>query len=217
MGNALISRRGGGYSTVKFENYGNNLTLSKSYAPDLSYARSRMGATTVGDYALFAGGNITNSSTFYSTVDTYTSSLTKSTATSLSRARSELAATTVAGWALFGGGYSSGPTYHSTVDVYNNVLTRTTASSLPYSMFDVNATTVGDYALFGGGVPKNSSEDSSYVTAYKRPSTTLYVYNDSKYKFQNMDSEQTYSSTMGTISIPCPATGYIKFKNTTIS
>lgn len=32
-----------------------------------------------------------------------------------------------------------------------------------------------------------------------------------------MGSEKTYNSTIGTISVPTPATGYIKFKNATIS
>ena len=44
----------------------------------------------------------------------------------------------------------------------------------------------------------------------------LILYKNSKYKFQNMVEEETVTADMETISIPTPATGYIKFKNTTI-
>ena len=68
MGNAIISRRGGGYATVKFEKYGNYTLPTKSTATALSQGRSNLAATTVGSYALFGGGY---SSHYFSTVDTY--------------------------------------------------------------------------------------------------------------------------------------------------
>ena len=56
MKNAIISRRGGGYVTVKFENYSPNVIPSGSTATALNVGRSIPGATTVKNYALFKEG-----------------------------------------------------------------------------------------------------------------------------------------------------------------
>jgi hypothetical protein len=87
----------------------------------LSVARLDLSATTVGNYALFGGGDSTN---YFSVVDAYNLSLTRSTPTSLSEGKSRSAATSVGNYALFGGGknyydYS----YHvsATVDAYTIV------------------------------------------------------------------------------------------------
>lgn len=137
-------------------------------------------------------------------------------ATDLSRGRCRLAATTVGSYALFGGGesYSSGSyNYHSTVDAYNSSLTRSTAPDLSEARCYLAATRVGEYALFGGG---QGNSHSSTVDAYDF-NIDFMVYKNSKYKFQNMAEEVTVTEDMKTISIPTPATGYIKFQNTTIS
>ena len=117
-------------------------------APQLSAARNRISATTVGNYALFGGGWGSGNAKF-STVDAYNTSLTRTTPTALSVARSHLAATTVGNYALFGGGYGSDPL--STVDAYDTSLTRTTPTALRVAREFLAATTVGNYALFGGG------------------------------------------------------------------
>ena len=127
------------------------------------------------------------------------------------------ATSTVGNYAFFGGG-SSSSTYSSTVNAYSRSLTRSVLTSLSEPKYRLTATTVGNYALFGGG----SSSGSYYCSTldyyrYSENNKTVYLYKGAKYKFQNMDSEQIYSSTMGSISIPTPATGYIKIKNTTIS
>ena len=170
--------------------------------------------STVGNYALFGGGS--SSGSYYSTVDTYNSSLTRSTTTSLSEARCFLNATTVENYALFGGGYY-GSNCCSTVDAYNSSLTRSTIIDLSVARRSLAATTVGDYALFGGGYDGSSYCSTLDYYRYSGNNKTVYLYKGAKYKFQNMDSEQIYSSTMGSISIPTPAIGYIKIKNTTIS
>ena len=113
MGSAIMSKRGGGYATVKFENYNDDVLIERdlesSFTSYLSNPKESLAATTVGDYAIFAGGY--GNSTYYPTVDAYTSSLTKSAATSLSTGRSALAATTVSDYALFGGGNISSSPY----------------------------------------------------------------------------------------------------------
>ena len=81
-------------------------------ATPLSSARYNLAATSIGDYALFGGGN---DSSYSSVVDAYNSSLVRSTPTPLSSARGYLAATSIGDYALFGGGYSSSS---SVVDVY---------------------------------------------------------------------------------------------------
>ena len=83
-------------------------------ATSLSQARNGLASTTVGDYALFGGGNYNRNSV--KTVDAYNTSLTRSTPTSLNFKRFNLASTTVGNYALFGGGIQSSQI--STVDVY---------------------------------------------------------------------------------------------------
>ena len=105
-----------------------------------------MGATTVGDYAVIAGGYITSSEVTLSTVEAYNKSLTKTIATSLSSARYGIGATSVGDYALFAGGI-----LNSTVDAYNKSLTRSTPTALSSGRSYPAATTIGNYALFGGG------------------------------------------------------------------
>ena len=138
MGNALISRRGGGYATVKFDNYA-PLLPTQSTPTALSQARERLAATTVGSYALFGGGY--NGSSYYSTVDAYNNSLTRSTPTALSQARGNLAATTVGSYALFGGGIDGGAV--STVDAYKNAsLTFTVFNGSKYKFQNMSSETM---------------------------------------------------------------------------
>lgn len=143
----------------------------------LSVARSGLAATTVGNYALFAGGSVgywgtsDASATGFVTVDAYSTNLTKTTAPSMGVKRSGLTATTVGNYALFAGGqYNSGSStyYNYTVDVYDNTLTKMSSLSLGYTSVDtstspptsyhhvcagtgMSSTTVADVALFSRG------------------------------------------------------------------
>ena len=79
--------------------YGNATALSNKV--------SFLAATTVGNYALFAGGrkpSTTVNHTASKTVDAYDTLLTRTSATSLTNDRFNLAATTVGNYALFAGG-----------------------------------------------------------------------------------------------------------------
>ena len=127
-------------------------------ATPLSEHRYLLAATTVGDYALFGGGDALNGAT--STVDAYNSSLVHSTPTGLSEARFKLAATAVGGYALFGGGG-----YKEAVDAYNSSLVHSTPTGLSKARYSLYAAAVGDYALFGGGVhtPAVDAYNSSLV------------------------------------------------------
>ena len=73
-----------------------------------------MNATTIGNYALFAGGYTTKA---IDTVDAYDISLTRSTPTALSNPRYSTSAVTVGNYALFAcGSATSGVS--TVVDVY---------------------------------------------------------------------------------------------------
>ena len=127
----------------------------------LSVARQDIGATTVGNYALFAGGVIYDGSSGLAanTVDAYNTSLTRSVPTAL-RVASSSVATTVGNYALFTDnteGY---------VDAYNTSLTRSAPTALSVARFGIGATTVGNYALFAGGVTIDTFNPLTRVDAY---------------------------------------------------
>ena len=208
------------YSTV--DAYTDQLTKVEVSA--LSQARSYLAATTVGKYALFAGGvcyfDGNTGDTYFATVDVYDENLTKSTPINLSAAREKISATSVGNYGLFAGGDSRDQSSfmdksYNTVDVIDKNLVRKTTAVLGQANSALSSTKIGPYALFGGG----SFNDSDVIDVYSIAEETLSItaYKGSKYKFQNMAEEETVTADMETISIPTPATGYIKFKNTTIS
>ena len=245
--------------------------LARSALSELSQARNRFAATTVGNYALFGGGSPEMSNFGYSTVDAYTDGLVKVTVSDLSQARCCLAVTTVGDYVLFGGGVCEGTSgdevYFSTVDAYDKNLTRSTPTELSVARSQLTATTVGNYALFAGGKCRNADtsmikncsnvdsinknlvrssakdldsgdyslsstslesyalfagrvlSDSDIVEIYSiaEKSLEMSLFKGTKYKFQNMSDEITVTEDFSTVSIPSPATGYVKFNSTTIS
>lgn len=142
-------------STSKVDAYDKSLTLINPTA--MSIGVYYYGATSVGDYALFGGGESTWGSTStgiaYSavtnSVDAYDKSLTKRTPTQLSVSRCGLTATKVGGYALFGGGDNSEFKDLDVVDAYNKNLTRTIPTPLS-SARAVTAINIGSFAMFGG-------------------------------------------------------------------
>jgi hypothetical protein len=120
MGEAIIARRGGsGEVIVEFDNFiPSNISseLIHSAPTALSVARYSLAGASVGNYALFTGGEY-GSDSYSSTVDAYNASLTRSTPTALSVARSGIAGASVGNHALFAGGYD-GSDYYNTVNAY---------------------------------------------------------------------------------------------------
>ena len=145
----------------------------------LSVARSELAATTIGDYALFGGGQ--NYSSYYSTVDAYNASLVRSTPTALSVAKYTLGATPVGNYALFAGGQTKSSSISATVDTYNKSLTKSTATDLRVGRNNISATTIGNYALFAGG---SSTTGYAYVDAYDSSLTRTSPTNLSESKTQ---------------------------------
>lgn len=163
-------------------------SLTKSSAPNLPTARYNLSAASVGDYALFAGGQKDSASKNYwlgyGVVDAYDRSLTLTTASALTTSRYSMAAVTLGEHALFAGGLDKectasnmfGSTYRSLyygyVDAYDASLTRTSPQGLSVSRSNLAAAVVGDYALFAGG------EDGSMrttVDVYDRSLTRTTV------------------------------------------
>jgi hypothetical protein len=217
MAEAIIARRGGGGGgsgevIVEFDNFiPSNIDLSdgeliRSTPTALSVARNLLAGASVGNYALFAGGD---SGSYRNTVDAYDTSLTRSTPTALSVERYRLAGASVGNYALFAGGQSGSSSYSDAVDAYNASLTRSTPTALSAARYDLAGASAGDYALFAGGY--DGSNYYNIVDAYTPPVPVarLYMPIGTKYKFG--ESEQT--ATTNEITVPVPITGYIKFKN----
>ena len=162
---------GGGYAgsySAVVDAYDTSLTRSTPTA--LSQARTRLAATSIGNYALFGGGSGPSA-----VVDAYDTSLTRTTPTELSQARSNLAATNIGNYALFGGG-QTGPFSGNSdvVDAYDTSLTRSTPTGLSRAMSGLVATTIAPtggpspqsgYALFGevGGSAVVDAYDTSLI------------------------------------------------------
>lgn len=206
----------GGYvgnSTVKTVDAYNKV-LSRSTAPELNSYTANVAAIALSNYALLALAGL-NDQSAKSTVDIYNSSLIKSNSIELSLARTEIGATATKDYALFAGGRGTNNGSKSTVDVYNIDLLRSNPEELFKDKFRIAATTVGEYALFGGGGSTSGDYYSTIVDVYYG-NLELTLYKNSRYKFQNMTEEKTVDSSFESILVPTPATGYIKFKNTTI-
>ncbi len=130
--------------------YDRNLTKASFYA--LSQARYNLAGASIGNYALFGGGQ--NSDGVSSTVDAYSSDLTRTTPTPLQMPRRSLAAASNGTYAIFGGGVGEGSLGH--VTAYNASLTRSTPTSLSESRYNLSAVRAGNYVLFCGGSDKNT-------------------------------------------------------------
>ena len=169
FGGGGTAKNAGSYNTLHVRADAYDSSLTWIFPPELTAARFKLAATTVGNYALFAGGE--DNSNTHVRVDAYDSSLTRTIPAELSVARHSMAATTVGNYALFGGGeYKNSSNVSVTteeVDAYDSSLTRTIPTVLSLNRSRLAATTVGNYALFGGGIYTSSSGDSySTVDAY---------------------------------------------------
>ena len=133
-----------------------------------------MAATTVGNMALFAGGN--NQGTYRTGVEIYDASSDTWSfyPDALSQARGFLSATTVAGrWAIFAGGEYGHPTYSSAVDIYDCSLGPPTDSgawlsprSLSQARSDMAAVLLcGEGFFAGGGGPSGTAAVDIFDTS----------------------------------------------------
>lgn len=120
-------------------------------ATPLSAARINLGAASVGNYALFAGGY---DGSYLNIVDAYYTDLSSSQAATLYVTKDRMGSAAVAGYALFVGGERTGNSSYTTnsVDAYSQSLTHTNPTQLGTARSNIAAATTGGYALFAGGI-----------------------------------------------------------------
>lgn len=142
-----------------------------SYGPIIAMSTVRCGHAggTVGNYALFAGGQDAN--TYVSTVDTYNTALTRGSAPNLNAAVWSHAAASVGDYVIFAGGENG--YYQSTATAYNRSLTRSSPASLSSTKTGLTSASVGSYALFAGG--SRGSGPLKTVDAYNTSLTRTTV------------------------------------------
>lgn len=161
---------GGGYNnsdergTDWIDRYDASLTRSTGYFPGTGEPYS-LAATSVGKYAIFAGGHEANTpglSTAYSVNNSGTASI----ITSLSQGRGNLTAATLGDYAVFAGGCGAyNAATYTTIDTYDTSLTRESNISLTVARQSLAAISIGDYVLFGGGDTTNNLSSVSPTNA----------------------------------------------------
>ena len=138
---------------------------------------------SIGDYALFAGGNYGNPTTSYTgVVDTFDLSLTQGSATSLpEQTDTSITSTSRTDYVLFCGGsvarYSGSPTATNTVIAYDTSLTQTNATALSSNAKFVGAATLNNVSFIAGG---------SSATGNQRNTVEVYDESLTKSSAQNM-------------------------------
>lgn len=167
MGDAIISRRGSEYTTINFD--GTQAITKVNYFLPYGYGNAYGAATTLGEYAVFAGGQTSsNASNTTNTVfaidvngfllrlpDMYTPRRLLAAATVKDMSASRAAA-------LFAGGLDTNGNNLSTIDVYYQDFTHDEGTlSLPNAAHALAGVTFGDYAIFAGGQGINTKPVSA--------------------------------------------------------
>lgn len=104
---------------------------------------------------------------------------------------------------------------YDVIDSIDKSLVRSPLTALSSADYSFSATSIGNYALFAGKA--YGASDVVDVYSIAEEVLTLTLYKGTKYKFQDMDEEAVITSNIDVIEVSTPVTGYIKFKNTTIS
>lgn len=144
---------------------------TQSIAP-ISKGRQYLASASVGNYALFAGGNNYTTKYEYKIVDAYDSQFTHTLPDALCTTKHSLTGGNIGNYALIVGGTTvelvdGKNTITSTVDVYDTSLIRTKGTSLYAGMRDGIYASNKKYALFGGGAAGKTSDPGNTIgTAY---------------------------------------------------
>ena len=123
----------------------------------LSVARARVQGTTVGNYALFAGGQ---SGSAISSVEAYDKTLTRTIPAALSTGASEFGAATTGNYAI-----CAGLKRTSTVDVYDADLTKSSRNDFGYTPERHRGAEAGELAVFAG-MRQNDTTNQNGIVAY---------------------------------------------------
>ena len=151
--------------------YDKSLTKISNNIGTTVKARTSKGAANVGNYALFAGGNLIQkfgAGAPVNTINAINSSLTLSSI-ALSKAKRSVCGGKVGNYALFAGGLggdSFNPSYYTDVDAYNASLTRISVTEIDHGIDSVSgsASIGSSYVLFRVGL--NIVASSFNINAY---------------------------------------------------
>ena len=133
----------------------------------LSAARSDMAVATVGNYVLFAGGDLDSDTNSFpsSAVDVYNAATGQWSMASLSQSPDGITAAVVGHIAVFAGGDAFGPLTNA-VEIFDADTGTWSTTTLPHAGADLTATTVGNLAIFVGGDSTTNGDQISIAEIY---------------------------------------------------
>jgi len=164
----------------------------------LSVVRIYLTATSVGNFAFFAGGN---SDMMFNLVDIYDASANLWSTANLSQARNFLSSASVGYVALFGGGI-----YHNSsddddqlsnvVDIFDTKTNVWSTASLSVARYGMATTTIGNIAFFAGGTDFSPSGLPSLVV-------DMYDFTTNKWTSKNVTTfrQDISATTVGNFSM----------------
>ena len=134
----------------------------------LSQTRGYLAAVTVGNYAIFAGGEWYRYTPPYADdTDIYDNNLSYIKSENMPNSTGHLAGTTVGDTALIAGGLDQWGSSNKIITYTKDLVRGVYTHHLSDARFDLGATGIGEYALFAGGnTEKDSKKYSSVVDAF---------------------------------------------------
>lgn len=182
-------------------------TLTKATPSSLSVARNWMASGTVGDYALFVGGE-TGTNSASNVAEAYDKNLNKLSAANYTWTVRKASAASLGSYLFVAGGMGAA-NHYNIARYYDSNLVLHETGALFHLSINGSAASAGEYAYFYGGHKGNSYWGE--VDVYHLPNKVT-VYPGTRYKLGSMANEVTASS-MQTITTEAPISGYIKIKN----
>ena len=177
----LSSASAAGYSIFGFgvtNSSGSELTTAQRYDSSLTLTshsgrqkRKVPGATSIGEFVIFAGGGYGNAATTQNVEVFHAPSMTNGSLTQLNYPSYYMGAATIGDYAIFAGGADAqvNASRVKYVVAYDLSTTKTNLPDLSVARNAMGSASVGDYALFAGGNAQNSS--SNVVDAYNKSLT----------------------------------------------
>lgn len=176
----LSASSAAGYSIFGFgvNSSGSELTTAQRYDSSLTLTshsgrqkRKVPGATSIGEFVIFAGGGYGNAATTQNVEVFHAPSMTNGSLTQLNYPSYYMGAATIGDYAIFAGGADAqvNASRVKYVVAYDLSTTKTNLPDLSVARNAMGSASVGDYALFAGGNAQNSS--SNIVDAYNKSLT----------------------------------------------
>lgn len=159
--------------------YDSNLTHTVVSIPISNMRQcADMCSTTVGGYALFAGGfyysnqtaKVNDKKSYYNRVYAVDEYLTVKALTTLKAKYESISATTIDNYAVFTGGGKQLTTtsqFTNATWLYDDTLTRSSVTGISQARSSIASTSIGDFVLCGGGVDNLAHTEIEGVTSYR--------------------------------------------------